>query len=724
MQESLNYYQKFIGSANINIKQAIAGCLINCVLTCTVGETGINDGGSLKILFRISADVPDVQFSKSDGNNYVKITSSNKQAILKGFSRKNGAKGKIHERPWTNGFTIFVSGNHLFPQEKIYIEFKKWRIQTFSENSFEFKFVVDPFSTGKYIELNNNPTIRILSGKPAKLVVITPTTTLINKAFNVSVKLEDEWGNPCNNLNALVNINLNSNFTNLPKSVNLRRGTVKFKTNLKNEGYHHIKANYKGLTTISNPIIVIEGNEKNYYWADLHGQAEETVGTNSFEDYIEFAKKYGNLDVICFQPNDFEVSNAYWKKINTLAKSKTVNNEFVLFPGYEWSGNSAKGGDRNVLYQDSDNPIYRSSHALVPEISDINSDCTTVKELFKKLYGKKTLTIAHVGGRCANLAIHDDSVEKAVEVHSNWGTFEWFLFDALEKNYKVGIVANSDTHNGRPGASYPGLEDVFNAYGGLTCILADRLEKKSIFNSILKRHLYATTGARIYLNTSYFVKNNLIGMMGDEIKPGIKPNNILLKANGTSFIEKVELFNKSKIIGSDYFFNQFDTSKNIAIKITWSGCTFNKGKDKICKWKGVVSFVNNEIENVEKVQIYDKNAISIKKNKIIIDTHTSGNLQGVIIMLKNEGGKCEIKINGKSQIFNLNSINSKEKNIFLNSEFHKLTINTTLSEDKPNFISKTYTLSKKNLEKDNAIFFKVTQRDGHMAWTSPIYFQL
>ena len=59
--------------------------------------------------------------------------------------------------------------------------------------------------------------------------------------------------------------------------------------------------------------------------------------------------------------------------------------------------------------------------------------------------------------------------------------------------YRIGIVANSDGHKGRPGASYPGAA-LFGAVGGLTCFLIDTLSRDSILNAIRKRHHYATTG--------------------------------------------------------------------------------------------------------------------------------------------------------------------------------------------------------------------------------------
>src|SRR5690606_36205526 len=94
---------------------------------------------------------------------------------------------------------------------------------------------------------------------------------------------------------------------------------------------------------------------------------------------------------------------------------------------------------------------------------------------------------------------HDGRLETAVEVHSDWGMFEWILRDAFAKNYRVGVVCNSDGHKGRPGASYPGAS-FFGAQGDLTCYLAPHLDRDAIFEAMRRRHHYGTTGNRMLLS--------------------------------------------------------------------------------------------------------------------------------------------------------------------------------------------------------------------------------
>ncbi len=42
----------------------------------------------------------------------------------------------------------------------------------------------------------------------------------------------------------------------------------------------------------------------------------------------------------------------------------------MVFPGYEWSGNTATGGDHNVIYLKDDPPIFRSSHWQIPQVPE------------------------------------------------------------------------------------------------------------------------------------------------------------------------------------------------------------------------------------------------------------------------------------------------------------------------------------------------------------------
>ena len=125
----------------------------------------------------------------------------------------------------------------------------------------------------------------------------------------------------------------------------------------------------------------------------------------------------------------------------------------------------------------------------------------TADKLFKALKDEDAVVIAHVGGRYADVKYaHDGRLERAVEVHSSWGTFEWILHDAFDKGFReFSVVSHSDDHKGRPGATRPGAS-TFGAVGGLTCYFMPELTRDALFAALRGRHHYGTTGNRLFLD--------------------------------------------------------------------------------------------------------------------------------------------------------------------------------------------------------------------------------
>ena len=87
------------------------------------------------------------------------------------------------------------------------------------------------------------------------------------------------------------------------------------------------------------------------YWADLHGQSGETVGMGSAEDYFRYARDAAFIDMVGHQGNDFQITDTFWTELNRLTAEFDEPGKFVCLPGYEWSGNTGMGGDRNVFFR-------------------------------------------------------------------------------------------------------------------------------------------------------------------------------------------------------------------------------------------------------------------------------------------------------------------------------------------------------------------------------------
>src|SRR5580704_12136615 len=501
------YLPELMGTAVILPTGAFeAGSFQAFMLVYTAGYFGIDDTGSIKIVHRFASDMGRPQWSNPQAANYTTVEASNGAVLDVLYDHK------LNIRPWDKTLMIRVMRGFLREGDTITVRFGDRRegspgirVQTFVEPSFEFRVLVDAFATYNYTELPNQPTISIVAGPPASWKAILPTLRRCGDTFRLGFKGEDKWGNPSDQVEGVFALRPNKPVSGLPETISVRRGAhataIEILSVIEPGDLSIEVLDASGtILCVSNPLRIATETPMRSYWCDLHGQSEETIGTNSARELIEFAPDRAFLDGMSHQGNDFQITTPFWDELNELTREYNKDGRFIIYPGYEWSGNTGLGGDRNVLFMHEGEQIHRSSHALVHDHGDLASDANSAERLFAALKDKDCVVFAHIGGRYADIRMaHDARIERSVEVHSDWGTFEWLLHDALEQGYRVGILANSDGHKGRHGASHPGAS-LFGAYGGLSCLLADDLTRPGLFDALRRRHHYATTGCRMLLD--------------------------------------------------------------------------------------------------------------------------------------------------------------------------------------------------------------------------------
>ena len=603
----------------------VAGSLGTWRLTYTVGEYGLDDGGTLMVSWRFATDWGRPQFDRPRAPDYCTVSTDGAASLSARFDTKAGV------RPWRKSIVIDVFDDGLRPGEQVHLTVGDTsggspgsRAQTFCERSFEWRVQVNPFATGEFITLPDPPEIEVIAGPAARLVAIVPSTAAVGEQIEVVVKAEDEWGNPATGYAGTVHLQAEG-LEGLPEAYSFTPGTAngtgaedaqrppgvpplhERHHQRQDAGVHRLEAipvdahldrlgatvaaagvvrviardEELGAEAQSNPLLVAEGEPPlRIFWADPHGQSEETVGTNSAEDYFRFARDYGALDIVGHQGNDFQVTAEVWAELGRLTREYTQPGRFVALPGYEWSGNTGGGGDHNVYLPGDDDPIFRSCHALIPDKSGVDSDRYPVERLYEELRERGGIAIPHVGGRRAELSRHHPEVVPAVEVYSAWGEFEWMLTESLALGHRVGVVAGSDGHKCRPGASYPGASQ-FGAYGGLTGIIAPELTREAVFEALRSRRCYATTGQRILLSVRADGRP-----MGSELTAS-GPVTISVAVHGTAGIRRVELLRGDQVVHTHDPLAGAPLSEEL-VRIIWSGARI-LGRDRATIWDGRVS---------------------------------------------------------------------------------------------------------------------------------------
>ena len=692
-----------LGSVTCSLRGSVqAGSVQTCVLTYTAGFAGIDDTGSLKIVVRYATDSGEPQFDDPKAPNYVTAVASNNARLKLRYDVKDNV------RPWGKTIHVKVLQGYLRQGDTITVTLGDkskgsvgWRMQTFLEETFEIRVLVDRYATYVYEQVPNPPTFRIVAGLPVKCVAVAPPQVRPGKGFTIRYKTEDAWGNP----------------TGRPRK--LRH------SGFETPGRYSVEVadEVTGLTCETNPIIVRDQWDYDRYWADLHGQSEETVGTNSIESYFRFARDDAFLDACAHQGNDFQITDAFWQTIQQTTRDFYKPGQFVTFPGWEWSGNTGLGGDRNVLYKEEGGLITRSSRALV-SLDEAVDDCShTSDELFDRLekQPQDVMTIAHVGGRYADLNSHREGLETAVEVHSAWGTFEWMLEDAFSRGYRVAIVANSDGHKGRPGASYPGAS-TFGSYGGLTCILAETLDRDSVWNAYQQRRVYGTTGARIFLEFDAGETRPMGSIF--KLKSGEPLPELRIAIEGTAALERVELRNGMRVLKR--FRTEESREASSRIKLLWQGAEV-RGRGRQVRWDGELRVQRNSIESFQPINFHncEQTCDAIGSNRLQWRSLTTGGVAGVICEFSRQNaGTLQVTTAQKSFELDVADITHRQKSYRAGGLGKQIAVYRLPPADGPRGIEVTYQLQAGELnDGDNPIYLCAVQEDGHMAWSSPIYIE-
>jgi hypothetical protein len=574
-----------------------------------------------------------------------------------------------------------------------------WQLQTFVEDTFEFKTFVDPIATYEFKELPRSPVIRIVPGSAQRGVCIVPSEVRVHKPFAYYLKLEDRWGNPTG------------------KPIKMRHagfGETGVKTFVARDRATNIKAE-------SNPVRVTSREPVLHpYWADFHGQSEETIGSGTIQDYFDFARDYGLLDMTGHQGNDFQITDEFWAAINKTGRKYYKLGKFITFPGYEWSGNTPLGGDRNVYFVSEGGTISHSSTDLLPGKTTAFLVSPTAKDLFRDLRKQPTrsFVFAHVGGRYADFKMHDPALEIAAEIHSSWGTFEWLAEEALKRGYRIGIVANSDDHKCRPGASYPGSGE-FGSLGGLTCVLARSLTREDIYSALKARHFYATTGNRPLMDVRLLLPGGKQAMMGDAVRITRGIADLYVSVVGSAPVERVEVHNGLETLQT---FRPY-TAGNLGsrVKLVWSGAEV-PGRARMTRWDGNLVLRDNAILKATPINFWNANKPLKQSGQTLSwQSSTTGGLSGIIMELaRPDAGSIEVTTTQGQFTAEIKKIWMEPKVWKYGGLKKRVELYRLPKKPQSGEFSLRMTLPELK-SGDNPFFVKLVQEDGHMAWSSPIY---
>ena len=310
-----------------------------------------------------------------------------------------------------------------------------------------------------------------------------------------------------------------------------------------------------GLSALSNPLLVQSNPESLLLWGDLHSHSWGDVSMGLMDDPTPVlhpagrhaqARGQARLDFAApgpMAPPDQTHRPAVWEAHQAAYRANDMPGTYVPYLASE--AHPSVGGDRNVIFQD-----WEERHAPAwAEMDDL-----------LEAYGERSdvLLEAHVGGGPADWDAYPTAREPVVEVASGHGSAEWLLQRALRHGHRPAVIASGDTHlpllaapmaahlfRGRFG-NYLNIRDCAIGCGPVAAVRAPRCERQAIWDAVLNRHTYATTGARIILDVR--AKGH---PAGSEIELDDKPR-LTITAHACAPIERIDLIRDDRALAAWY----------------------------------------------------------------------------------------------------------------------------------------------------------------------------
>ena len=544
-----------------------AGTSARFTILYEAGPLGVATGGAVYLMPDPFWGWSAPQSVDSRASGYTRVTTDVEGVVLA-------------TRPAQSMLLVEIAAGELAEGDRLRIEYGAGeagaRVDRHAERGARLWVAVDGDGDGVRAVLVDSPTVDVLAGPPARLVLTLGGAARPRETARATVAVLDAGGNAGVDVAGTVRILGRPDGWSLPEEIELApedTGQTSVVFEAAEAGVLRLEAEIELedgtlLRARSNPLW-IGAEAPRVFWGDLHGHSNLSDGTGTPEDYFRYARDVAALDFAALTDHDhygvlfLDAHPEMWELIQRTVREFNEPKRFVTLPGYEWT--SWLHGHRHVIWFDDSGEV-RSS---IDEATDDPA------ELWDSLRGESALTYAHhsAGGPVATNWAYppDPELEPVTEVSSVHGSSEApdspsliyapvadnFVRDVLDRGYRLGFIGSGDSHDGHPGL--PHLDPVYGwrppaggrgermGTGGLAAVLAPELTREALLAAMRARSVYATSGPRIVMRID--LEGHPMGAHLVAADLGAAPE-LRFEVAGTATVERLDLVRSGEVVSS------------------------------------------------------------------------------------------------------------------------------------------------------------------------------
>ena len=298
--------------------------------------------------------------------------------------------------------------------------------------------------------------------------------------------------------------------------------------------------------------------------------------------------------------------------------------------------------------------------------------------------------------------------------------------------------ATATITRGAPAPPGPGAS-TFGAIGGLTCYFMPELTRDALFEALRQRRHYGTTGTRLFLDLVGTFDQPVTGFsedpqlapaqefavrearMGDIIRPGDVPMRLAAEVIGTAPVERVDVLHGTRVAQTVRPFAAADLGRRV--RVLWQGAEY-RGRGRETIWQGKLTLSGNRFARYAPVNFLNperKVHETAPGTALAWTSVTTGNLAGIDLWLDEaRSGMLRLETNVVSGEIDLASLADDTVTFDGGGLGRRLSVYRLPETDWSRRVTLDHTVAFSG-GADLPVYVRVTQADGHQAWSSPIY---